>query len=653
MIFIVLNLQGERVRNLTGKASHHFVAGGIDALTVKTQDDHIQKGFRLLYRDGMMKKWYEFIVVSPDDIHTVEGITREIYAENSITDLRGHFIEDRRGVQDTGASAIAKLTEGTHWDGYSDDVGRANYNFYRETGFDALSKTIEAFSCEMETEIQVGPGYAITRKVRLKRRVGTDTGKRFSYRKDMRGIIKTVTEDDIITRLYPFGKGEETENGYGRRITIKPVNGGKMYIENVEAQARYGYKGEPFSAPMIYEDVEDPGELLALAKKDLEVLSAPTVSYQASVIDLASYGFDFEGVGIGDTVAIRDRELDLALKGRVSELVKDLDGEEETQITLGYIRPALGRELSEVAKTLDRITAKEGLLDKLGDKESFIDMVIKGLNAGFENAKSFMRFSEDDGLTFTDHPDPARASWAINIGSRGFRIASGKLANGEWNWRTFGTGEGFTADLIRTGKIKGELITLDGKTTVTSDFSVAGGNVTLSGDTTVLGTFKVPTSAVIGTLSADRIDGGTINASRIKVTNLDADYITDGTLRRGVDNGSCTLPEYGSAYLSGSGTNLNTGSSKFRFIYEGSYENTFLVDGRITAKPGGGQHMAFQVGGLYVGANGGYFQVSPGSSGVNIQTSGPCWVNDRLSCTGLTIGSATLTESDINKLKRL
>lgn len=653
MRFIVLDLQGERIQNLFGRASHHFIAGGIDTLTVETQDEHIRKGFRLLYQDKMMKKWYEFVTSSIEEVHTMEGITREIYAENSITDLRGHFILDRRGIKDTGASAIAKLTEGTHWDGYSDDVGRANYNFYRETSFDALSKTIEAFSCEMETEIQVAPGYSVTRKVRLKRRVGADTGKRFSYRKDMREIIKTVTEDDIITRLFPFGKGEETENGYGRRITIEPVNGGKMYIENREAQARYGYKGEPFSAPMIYEEVEDPGELLALAKKDLEALSAPTVSYQASVIDLASYGFDFDGVGIGDSVAIRDRELGLALKGRVSELVKDLDGEEETQITLGYIRPALGREMSEVAKTLDRITAKEGLLDKLGDKESFIDMVIKGLNSGFENAKSFMHFSEDDGLTFTDHPDPARASWAINIGSRGFRIASGKLANGEWNWRTFGTGEGFTADLIRTGKIKGELITLDGKTTVTSDFSVAGGNVTLSGDTTVLGTFKVPTSAVIGTLSADRIQGGTINADNVTVKNLDADYITSGTLRRGVDNGSCTLPEYGSAYLSGSGTNLNTGSSKFQFIYSGSYENTFLVDGRVTAQPLSGQHMSFQAGGLYVGANGGRIELNPGSSGVNIRSSGPYWFDDRISCSGLTIGSATLTESDINKLKRL
>lgn len=44
---------------------------------------------------------------------------------------------------------------------------------------------------------------------------------------------------------------------------------------------------------------------------------------------------------------------------------------------------------------------------------------------------------------------------AIQIKGAGFRIANAKKSNGEWNWRTFGTGAGFTADLITAGKIVG------------------------------------------------------------------------------------------------------------------------------------------------------------------------------------------------------
>lgn len=648
----VYNHQGERIQNLHGKATHHQVAGGLDTMEIETSDSFLKKGYRLLYRDRY-GKFFEFIVSTIEELHDNEGISYNVYAENSLVELRtAKIIMDRRGLNSTAGEAVRIIAQDTDWSVSAEDLGRADFNFYHVTPMEALSDTLKIFGGEFETRITV-EGLHISRSLLLKKQVGKDLGRRFSYRKDMKEIKRTVREEDIVTRLFAYGKGEKTENGYGRRISFSDINGGIPYVENLEAQEQYSYLNRPLCAVKVYDNIEDKGELLKRAKEDLARLSKPSISYEASVVSLEGYGMEFEGVGVGDVVKIRDRDLGLALEGRVSEMVIDPDGEKPTQITLGSIREAIGSEYEIIQKTLDRVTAKEGALDALADPKTFMDRVVAGLNDAFQTTSSYAKFDPETGLTFTDKPDQSKASWAINIGSRGFRIASGKLANGEWDWRTFGTGEGFTADLIRTGKIKGELITLDGKTTVTDDFSVAGGNVTLSGDTTVLGTFKVPTSAVIGTLSADRIQGGTINARNIKVTNMNADYITDGTLGRGVDNGSCTLPESGSAYLSGSGTSLDTGSAGFQFIYSGSYENTFLVDGRITAKPYSGQHMAFQVGSLYVGANGDYFKVSPGHSRVDIQSSGPYRFDNRVICTGLTIGSATLTESDINKLKRL
>lgn len=37
-------------------------------------------------------------------------------------------------------------------------------------------------------------------------------------------------------------------------------------------------------------------------------------------------------------------------------------------------------------------------------------------------------------------------------------IANGKTEDGDWNWRTFGTGQGFTADAIITGYLSAERI---------------------------------------------------------------------------------------------------------------------------------------------------------------------------------------------------
>lgn len=44
----------------------------------------------------------------------------------------------------------------------------------------------------------------------------------------------------------------------------------------------------------------------------------------------------------------------------------------------------------------------------------------------------------------------------------GFMVAAGKDDDGNWKWRTFGTGEGFTADVITAGIIRAGVITILG-----------------------------------------------------------------------------------------------------------------------------------------------------------------------------------------------
>lgn len=456
MKFLAYNLAGERLQNLEGTAAHHFVAGGLDTLTVTTAENNVRKNYRLMYQNKQTGRWYEFIVASVDETHDASGVTYEIYAENSLIDLKSYDpILDRRGDGKGMQEALEWITLETDWRFESDIPGNAGWNFYRISRWDALSEVLKAFGAEFETKITV-EGNTIHRTLRVTSKVGRDNGKRFSYRKDMTKVTRTVNEDDIVTRLYPFGKGDEVGDGYGRRIDISEVNDGKLYVEDVAAQRAYGYRGRPFSAVKNYEEITDKTALKAEALRDLEELAKPSVTYEASVVDLKSYGFDYEGVEIGDTIRIRDKELDLALVGRVAEMEVDPDGMNETTLKLGSLRPSTASEFDSIAKTLERVTAKEGALDTLANHEAFIDMVIKGLNESFQNANSYAEFDPLTGLTFTNTPDPKTATWALNIGSAGFRIASSKRSNGEWNWRTFGTGEGFTADLIRAGRIQGK-----------------------------------------------------------------------------------------------------------------------------------------------------------------------------------------------------
>lgn len=453
MNFIVYDLQGNRIRNLNGKASHHYVFSGLDTTAISAVESEVKKGYRLLYQDDR-SKWHEFIVSSITTAHTKDGIAHEIYAENSLISLRGESpIMDRRNIS-SPSKAMEIITDGTGWEWVCDLSATGNLSFYHISPFDALSETLKTFGGEFYTQIRV-EGNQITRTIVLTDRVGEDHGKRFSYRKDMASIKRKVKEEDVVTRLYPYGKGESVGDGYGRRVSISTVNGGKGYIENTAAQSLYGYKGGPFSAVKVYDSIEDAEELKRTAEKDLQALSTPSIEYEATVVDLKSYGMDFEGTSVGDTVRIRDKDLGLSLIGRVMELEVDPDGEEETKIKLGNIRENLDNRLSGMEKTLARISLKEGTLDALANHKTFVDMVVQGLNDAFKTSASYMRFSPEEGMIFTDNPDESKAKWAMNLGALGFRIANKKKPNGEWDFRTFGTGDGFVADLIRAGMLQG------------------------------------------------------------------------------------------------------------------------------------------------------------------------------------------------------
>lgn len=679
MRFAVYNLIGNRIGDLTGKARHHFVAGGLDTVTIDATECDVVKGYRLMYCDDR-NKWHEFIVSSVALTHDENGVNYEIYAENSLVSLRGgEPIGDRRGIKD-GTTAIAIITAGSEWQGRSEQLHEGHTNYYRESPYSALSKTLKAFRCELKTDIIV-EGTNITRIVTLTNQAGADNGKRFSYRKDMTDVKRTVKEDDIITRLYPYGKGEESGNGYGRRITIADVNGGVEYLDDSNAQKKYGYNGKPLCGVKIYDDIDDKSELKRIAESDLKSLSQPTVEYAASVIDLKSYGYDFEGVAIGDTVRIRDKDIDLAVVGRVVELEIDLDGIEETVIKLGNIRPALGKDVDSIRHTLDNVTAKQGMLDGLANHDNFIEQIVRGLNDAFSASTSYIDFNPQTGLTFTDNPNKTAARWALNLGSMGFRIANRRKANGEWDWRTFGTGDGFVADLIRSGTLQAGLINagvlsdklaknlwdldnsifslgngairyspdeglkiqliddlkqdVDKKadanniiTTINASregVAIAGKKVQITGETHidngVIDTARIAngaiTTAKIWELSADKIRGGTIDADNINVRNLNADNLTKGTVSRGVSNGSCTLPMSGSASLAGYGTNFNTASSAFVFDYSTS---TFEVQGSIAANRLGTRN-SLEHNGLTIVSDGGRVSLKPCNDFVRLEGS--------------------------------
>lgn len=450
-------------------AKHTEEINGQDTLEITTLDLTIKKYFKILYKTKY-GYWKEFIVKKIQDIHTNAGIEREIFCESSFYETFGDYIEDKRPQNVTANFALGVALEKTRWEvGIVEDLGINSTNFYHISAKEAVQKVAETWGAEIRTRIIISGNKVTHRYVDLLKKIGYDLGKRFTYTKDIDSVTKTVQDDDVITALYGYGKGEEVGEGYGRRINFAEINNGKAYVENLEAKEIWGRLNGDGTRSHIFgkvefDDCEDPQELLELTKEKLKEVSHPLVTYEAKVIDLG-------GADLGDNVAVIDKEFtpELRLKARVVKIVRDLLEEDNDDITLGNFIPNIADTLNEQQKYIDNFRGKQGIWDRSQIinqdgtiNAQFLNNLVDELNTRMNASGGYVYISEDgEGLTTYDKPIDQNPTMAIQLLGGAFRIAGSKNSDGSWNWRTFGDGKGFVADSFVGGLLKGGKVHFD------------------------------------------------------------------------------------------------------------------------------------------------------------------------------------------------
>ena len=108
---------------------------------------------------------------------------------------------------------------------------------------------------------------------------------------------RSNANEDLATVIYPYGaKDEET----GQRVTIESVNDGLRYIEDAAAVAIRGR----ISLPVFWDDVTEPSNLLAKAKKYLKTSRMIISSLELSAVDLSAVDRDIDTFRVGDNVRV-------------------------------------------------------------------------------------------------------------------------------------------------------------------------------------------------------------------------------------------------------------------------------------------------------------------------------------------------------------
>ena len=206
-------------------------------------------------------------------------------------------------------------------------------------------------------------------------------------------------------------------------------------------------------------------------RKERDEQGNPKISYEVDIIDLREqpdYG-ELEYFELGDTITVIDELLGIEVKARIVEWEYNPLHKENTRVKLGNI-------LSDIKGSLSGITENRKALqefkkevsesskdwDKIKRITNDLGQVIASEIAGILNTSKTLVSNttgtvtlDSNGLLIHDQPTESNSKWAMRLNSTGFMIANGRNNDGSWNWKTFGTGAGFTADSLVAGIIKG------------------------------------------------------------------------------------------------------------------------------------------------------------------------------------------------------
>ena len=217
-----------------------------------------------------------------------------------------------------------------------------------------------------------------------------------------------------------------------------------------------------------------PGQEEALYNDSVEllkILSAPQNTYDLREKDLANVpGYTDEVYTMNIAVHFYNELLGINDYGFVDQINEYLDRANTRSVEIKTdIANIQGKSFSSF---LGRITDAAQIVK---DKESIFDRAkalsadgtlgaakLEGMIDVLQNrllSTTSNWYTDDNGNLMFESADGTNA---MMLSGNGFMVANGKDQQGNWNWRTFGTGEGFTADLITAGILRAGVITILG-----------------------------------------------------------------------------------------------------------------------------------------------------------------------------------------------
>lgn len=305
-------------------------------------------------------------------------------------------------------------------------------------------------------------------KVIVNERAGRDNGLRVSYGRNIPsdGISEDADFSDVITRLIPIAYNGYMISGDSPWVdsplihTYPTIKIRKMSFDDVKMRVD-AQEGDSENGVIICDTQSEMDEALRVKCNEQYKLGLdkPKVTLEIDLVMLQnteSYKeyADLESVFLGDTVHCDHSVLDITTDGKVIELEYDSLRECVTSTVIGDYIYNYFDNVTSVAQRIDKAITSDGMV--IGEQ---IKGIIDGIRAMMRTQANNAHPSPVRSMIFEDLVEGSPTYGALCLGTMGFQIANKRTADGkEWDWRTFGTGAGFFADLIVAGTMLADRI---------------------------------------------------------------------------------------------------------------------------------------------------------------------------------------------------
>lgn len=277
----------------------------------------------------------------------------------------GAIIQERRFRQSEIIDGARVAFDSIGWSVVDFDVSDTkDYIFYNVSPLEARAILVETFGFEFDYWLDFDGKNIRNKQISVKREMGKDSNKRYNYGHNVLNIKVEQDYSEIYTAVIGRGKGEDLgDDAYGRRIEYtdvvwktptNPMNKpkGSRTLHDENATQLFGYhedgKVSPRTKVEIFEDIEDPAELLQASYEWLKENSVPKAVFSLKVPD-------GDGLDLGDKVHVIYRDIDLVKHTRVTRVIDDLvSGNRDVEFgDTAYFKT--DRRLSGVKSELKRV----------------------------------------------------------------------------------------------------------------------------------------------------------------------------------------------------------------------------------------------------------------------------------------------------------